>query len=168
MTKTRVSWPATTKPPKQRLDLHDTVKRRLGDAGKTLMMLPMPVNGMPAGNDAAWPDILQNFWDMAGKSDEGSVEERQEAIAQERNATTLYANQAAIGRLDEVLGWLLMIERPHHRKAVMARMLTHPVSLRPVYSWKQIAETMGTNRRTVRHWYEGGVQIILERLAGTT
>jgi hypothetical protein len=129
------------------------------------MMLPMPADGMPAGERAAWPDVVQNFWDVAGKADEGTVQERQEALAQVRNTTTLRANRAAIERLDEVLEWLLKIDRPHHRKAVFARMLNHPVSERPVHSWKQIAETLGTNRHTVRHWYAAGVQAILERMA---
>ncbi|KKL80212.1 hypothetical protein LCGC14_2007010 [marine sediment metagenome] len=146
-------------------DMHDDVKRRLEDAGRTLMMLPMPADGMPAGNRAAWPDVMQRFWDVVGVADEGSVEERQEALAQVRNATKLRASRAAITRLDEVLEWLLKIERPHHRKAVMARMLVHPVSERPVHSWGQIAKVLGTNRSTVRRWYEGGVKAILETLA---
>ncbi len=144
-------------------DYHASIILRLEDAGRTLMMLPMPKDGMPGGDSAAWPEVAQNFWDMVGKADQGSVEERQHALAQTRNRSQLHANRAAIARLDEVLGWLLAIERPHHRKAVFARMLTHPVSERPVYSWSQIAQTLGTNSSTVRHWYARGVQVILEK-----
>ncbi len=129
------------------------------------MMLPMPPDGLPAGNRAAWPDVMQNFWDIAGKADEGSVEERLAALAMQRNATRLGATSAAISRLDEVLEWLLAIKRPYRRKAVMARMLIHPVSERPVHSWTKIAETLGTNRRTARRWYADGLQDILNRLA---
>lgn len=146
-------------------DLHDNVKQRLEDAGRTLMMLPMPADGMPAGARAAWPDVQQRYWDIAGKADEGSLEERLAALALQRNATTLGASSAAITRLDEVLEWLLAIERPHHRKAVMARMLIHPVSERPVNSWKQIAETLGASKSAVRHWQARGIQEILENLA---
>lgn len=149
------------------VDLQDDVKRRLEDAGRTLMMLPMPIHGMPAGDRAAWPDVLQRFWDVAGIADEGSVEERMEALAQVRNATTLRASRAAVTRLDEVLEWLLKIKHPHHRKAVMARMLCHPISERPIHSWGQIAKTLGTNRSTVRRWHQDGIQAILERLAET-
>ena len=145
-------------------DLHDNVKRRLEDAGRTLMMLPMPVDGMPAGERAAWPEVAQEFWDIVGKADKGSIEERQHALAQVRNRTQLHANREAITRLDEVLGWLLMIELSYRRKTVSARMLTHPVSERPVHSWTRIAETMGTNRRTARRWYAEGVQDILNGL----
>ena len=146
--------------------MHDDVKRRLEDAGRTLLMLPMPADGMPAGDRAAWPDVQQGFWDMVGHAENASIEERQIALARVRHRIQLHASRAAITRLDEVLGWLLMIERPHHRKAVAARMLVHPVSGRPVYSWTDIAKTLGANRRTVRHWQAKGIQVILEKLAG--
>lgn len=146
-------------------DYHDDIERRLRDAGKTLMMMPMPKDGMPAGNRAAWPDVLQSFWDVAGVADEGTVQERQEALAQARNYIRLRASAAAINRLDEVLGWLLLIDTPCHRKAVMARMMTHPVSEQPVYKWTRIAYALGTKRWTVRRWHAAGIQEILNKLA---
>ncbi len=146
-------------------DFHHDVERRLMDAGMTLMKLPMPKDGMPADNKAAWPDVLQLFWDVAGPADEGSVEERQEALAQARNYIRLRASAAAIDRLDEVLGWLLLIDVPGHRKAVMARMMTHPVSELPVYKWTRIAASLGRDIRTVRRWRQKGIQTIIERLA---
>ena len=129
------------------------------------MMLPMPAGSMPADARAAWPDVLQRFWDVVGLADEGTVAERQEALARVRNVTRLGASSAAVTRLDEVLGWLLKIERPHHRKAVFARMLNHPVSERPVHSWKQIAETLGTSKSAARHWHARGIQEILGNMA---
>ena len=150
-------------------DYHDTIIRRLEDAGRTLMMLPMPKGGMPAGDSAAWPGVVQNYWDVIAVrgTNETAVEAkwRRETEEKRLNAAGMRAGRKAITRLDEVLEWLLMIERPHHRKAVMARMLVHPVSERPVHSWAQIAETMGTNRRTARHWYDSGVQSIIMGLA---
>ncbi len=146
-------------------DMHDDVKRRLEDAGRTLLMLPMPKDGMPAGNRAAWPDVMQRFWDVVGVADKGSVQERMEALAQAHNRIQLHASREAITRLDEVLGWLLKIEHPHHRRTLAARMLVHPISERPLHSWTDIADTMGTNRRTARRWFDEGVQDILDRLA---
>lgn len=140
------------------------IERRLMDAGKTLYMLPLPKDGMPADARAAWPDVLQLFWDLAGPAEEGSVAERQEALAQARNYIRLCASAEAVDRLDEVLGWLLMIDVPAHRKTVMARMLTHPVSERPVYSWKQIAYVLGTSKSAVRHWRARGIHEIFKRL----
>ena len=145
-------------------DYHHDVERRLTDAGKTLMMLPMPKDGLPAGNKAAWPDVLQLFWDLAGPAEEGSVQERQDALAEARNYIRLRASAAAIDRLDEVLGWLLLIDTPCHRKAVMARMMTHPVSELPVYTWSRIAVALGTNKPTARYWRKEGILTILARL----
>ena len=146
-------------------DMREDVRRRLEDAGRTLMMLPLPPRAMPSDARSAWPDVLQKFWDQAGVADEGSVEERLEVLALVHNTTNLHASRAAVNRLDEVLALLLMIDQPHHRKAVFARMLTHPVSERPVYSWKQIAKTLGATKSAVRHWRERGIQEILEKLA---
>ncbi len=149
------------------VDLHKTIVARLEDAGRTLMTLPMPARGMPAGSRSAWPDYMQNFWDVFGHADEADNEDRREAQAHLINTVRVQASQKAVDRLDEVLGWLWYIETPRHRRAVAARMLTHPVSERPVYSWKKIAKTMGADARTVRRWYLGGVEAIIIGLAST-
>ncbi len=146
-------------------ELHETVIRRLEDAGRTLQMLPMPKGGMPQGDGAAWPDVLQDSWDI---EEPGDIEAQQTALAAARNRVILRAGREAIQRLDEVLEWLMLIpkDKPHWRKAVMGRMLTHPVSERPVHSWAKIAVNMGTNESTVRYWHGCGVQLILDKLAG--
>ena len=74
------------------------------------------------------------------------------------------ASQKAVDRLDEVLGWLWFIKMPAHRKCVAARMLNHPISERPINSWKQIAKELGTNRELARYWYREGVDAIVEGL----
>ena len=91
-------------------DWRAKVVGRLEDAGRTLMMLPMPPRAMPSGARSAWPDVLQRFWDVAGVADKGTFEERQKALALVHNAVTLRASRAAVTRLDEVLGWLWFIE----------------------------------------------------------
>jgi len=143
-------------------DYHDDIERRLVDAGKTLYMLPMPKDGIPADSRAAWPDVLQLFWDLAGPAEEGSVKERQEALAEARNYIRFRASPAAIDNLDVVLGWLLAIPTPKYRKAVMARMMTHPATDEPVFKWGTIAFSLGTSVRTVRRWHNEGMQIIFE------
>ncbi len=144
-------------------DMRDIVIRRLEDAGRTLQMLP--ADGMPAGAKAAWPDVLQSFWDIAGKADEGTVEDRLTHLAMVRNATRLGASSAAIGRLDEVLGWLLGV-RKLQRIVLFARMLNHPISEKPLQSWAKIAKTLGVSKSSVQRWHAKGVQEILNRLAG--
>lgn len=147
------------------VDYHADLERLLKDAGKTLMMLPMPIGCPPGDARAVWPPVLQQYWDLMGVSDEGSVDDRQEALAQVKNAVKLHASREQVTRLDQVLGFLLLISLPHHRKTVMARMLTHPVSGLPVFSWKQIAKTMGTSKEAVRHWRRKGIDEILWKRA---
>ena len=146
-------------------DLHKTIVARLEDAGRTLMTLPMPARGMPAGPRTAWPEYMQKYWDVFGHADEDDNQDRREAQAHLINQVRVQASQKAVDRLDEVLGWLWYIEVSRHRRTVVARMLTHPVSERPVNSWKQIAKAMGADRRTVQRWYEGGIEQIIIGLA---
>ncbi|MCH7570481.1 MAG: hypothetical protein IH919_07940 [Deltaproteobacteria bacterium] len=146
-------------------DHHKTIVARLEDAGRTLMMLPMPVRGMPTEPRSSWPDYAQRYWDVFGHAEQDDTEERREAQANLINQVRVQASQAAVDRLDEVLGWLWYIGTPRHRRATVARMLTHPISERPVYSWGQIAKSMGADRRTVRRWYAAGVESIIEGLA---
>ena len=146
------------------VDLHKTIVARLEDAGRTLMTLPMPARGMPAGSRSAWPEHIQKYWDVFGHADQDETEDRREVAARQINRVRLQASKAAVDRLDEVLGWLWFIQKPHHRKAVAARMLRHPISERPVHSWKSIAKEMGTNRELCRYWYKAGVDAIVKGL----
>jgi hypothetical protein len=108
---------------------------------------------------------MQKYWDIFGHAAEADNEDRREAQAHLINTVRVQASQKAVDRLDEVLGWLWYIETPRHRRVVVARMLTHPVSEKPVHSWKQIAKTMHADARTVRRWYVGGVEDIIVGLA---
>ena len=146
------------------VDLHETINARLSQAGRTLMMLPMPSRGMPAGAHNVWPEYIQNFWDVFGHADEADNEDRREVQAHLINRVRVQASQKAVDRLDEVLGWLLFCT-PCHRRVVFARMLTHPLSERPIHSWKKIAVKMGADRRTVKRWHRDGVEDIIAGLA---
>ena len=127
----------------------------------------MPARGMPAGSSSAWPEHIQKYWDIFGHADEDDNEDRREVQAHLINRVRVQASQKAVDRLDEVLGWLWYIEAARHRKAVVGRMLTHPVSERPINSWKQIALKMGADSRTVKRWYKNGVEDIIAGLAST-
>ena len=144
--------------------MHSDVTSRLESAGLTLQMLPMQSDGLPAGDKAAWPDILQEFWDLVGKADKGTVEERLTIMGMQRNATKLGVTTSDVGQLDQVLRWLLKVDKLH-RKVVFARMMLHPTSLRPRYTWKQIADSLGASEGSIRRWHAAGLQAILEHLA---
>lgn len=151
--------------PEVRTDYHATVIAGLEDAGRTLMMLSPPARGRPAPPRSAWPEYGQTFWDVFGHADEDETEDRREILASQINFVRIHASQKAVDRLDEVLGWLWYIKVPRERRAVFARMLTHPVGDRPVHSWAKIARNMGADRRTVKNWYTSGVDAIVVGLA---
>ena len=148
-------------------DMHDDVKRRLEDAGRTLMMLPMPPRAMPSGARSAWPDVLQRFWDVAGVADKGTFEERQKALALVHNAVTLRASRAAVTRLDEVLGWLWWVKDSRHRRVIVARMQIYPLSDlsdragRHVYSWRRLMPVFQTSLWHLQQWHKEGIEDIL-------
>ncbi len=145
-------------------DLHNDVKRRLEDAGQTLLMLPMPADGMPAGDRAVWPDTMQRFWDIVGVADKGSMKDRMTALAQARNRTQLHASRVQIERLDEVLGWLWYIQVANRRRVIAARMQVHPLSDRHLYSWRNLARHFHTSARQLRRWHDEGIQDIVDGL----
>jgi hypothetical protein len=142
-------------------DIHELVIQRLEDAGRTLAMLPMPRGSAPAQPASAWPDVVQIYWDVVGHAEVGSIEDRQHLLALARLQPRFQANRQAVDRLDEVLGWLWLIQAPHCRRVVAARMLVHPVSLRNLHSWRQIARRFGTNHVTAQRWFDQGIQAIV-------
>ncbi len=153
-------------------DMHAVVELRLKDAGRTIMMLPVPPRGRPGGAQAAWVDVVQTYWDVMGSTpdEENTLQERQEALERLRNEVKLHASTKQVARLDEVLEWLWMIPaglaHPPHRKAVVARMLTNPHNGKPVYSWRRIATALSSSENTVKCWHHKGVHFIVEGLAG--
>jgi len=134
-------------------------------------MLPMPRHSRPLEPGCAWPDVMQSFHDvMAVSGDDETAEQargRRDEMAAALNRVRLVAPPGAITQLDEVLGWLMAIEMPRHRRTVFARMLIHPVSLKNIYSWSVIAKTLGSNKRTVRRWYDAGLDTIINNLPRT-
>lgn len=147
------------------VDQKKTIETVLTDAGRTLMMLPYPARSRPGQACSAWPDILQNFWDVFGHAEQADPEERREIEAQMINRVRVMATSKQITQLDVVLGWLWWT-KGRERRVIVARMLTHPMSDRPVYSWEKIGKKMGASPRTIRRWHEAGVNAIILGLAG--
>jgi len=147
------------------VDQKATINKALTDAGRTLMMLPYPARSRPGEACSAWPDILQNFWDVFGHAEQADTEERREIEAQMINRVRVMATTKQITQLDVVLGYLWFISVPRERRVIVARMLTHPMSDKPVYSWYKIAKTMGMSERTIRRWHNSGLDAIILGLA---
>src|SRR3546814_14330636 len=45
----------------------DEVRQRLRDAMQTLRRMRMPSGSFPAGYSSAWPDVVQDFWEVYGQ-----------------------------------------------------------------------------------------------------
>ncbi len=174
-------------------DVHTLVIRRLADAGRILMMLPVTKKRRPGEARAAWPDELQTYFDdlfdrnakrgqywafSHFQDEEGRQEaerlakvtrqEHWEALERLRSATRMHTSTAADRRLGEALEWLLLIRKKHWCMVVAMRMLTRTNSAglrKSVYSWQNIAVAFGSKKGTVRHWHNNGIQAIVDGLA---
>lgn len=135
----------------------DYIRWRLEDAGRTLMMLPMPKDGLPAGEGTRWPfETVARFWEMLG----GLSEEQREELAEARNRIPLRATAEQITRMDEALGWLIWIPVGPRRRIVFARMLIDPRSDRQIVSWAELSRRVGVHRHTCRKWHQDGLELI--------
>lgn len=154
------------------VDHHKTIVARLEDAGRTLMMLPMPARGMPGQASSAWPDYAQRYWDVFGhaEQDESDTEARREAAADEINDVRVQASNRAIDRLDEVLSWLWWVKDARYRRVIVARMQVYPLSDLPyragrhVYSWRRLMPIFQTSLWHLQQWHKEGIDDILRGL----
>lgn len=132
---------------------HELVNRRLADAGRILMMLPVNKKRRPGEARAAWPDEVQTYFDgifdrtaeiegqdrdiafspfldEEGRKEalehlaEDKREEHREALERLRSVTRMHTSIGNDRRLGEALEWLLLIRQSHWRKVVAMRMLT--------------------------------------------
>ena len=149
----------------QRIWTHDDVERRLREAVTTLRRLPMPLDGMPAGNRANWPQYYHNAADRAGWIVGADSPEYLRQGDADRNRIRLHATRDQIRELDECLEWLLLIKDLRSRKVVFARSHVWDGSERPMFSYNKLARQMNTNRETVRQWFRGGIKTIAMGLA---
>ena len=72
-----------------------------------------------------------------------------------------------IARMDLVLSWVLLIpaSRPEVRRAVALRSLNHPLSERPVLSWRRIGELLGCHHSQAERWFDKGIAHMTVALA---
>ena len=124
---------------------------QLEDAGMTLMALRASAPG-PHGYRSQWPDTVQCVWTAYA--------------AQDARLSWPVPSADAIDRMDVVLTWLLAIDDPVCRRVVAVRMLTHPLSGRPIMSYGRIAKAHGVSRWTVKRWFEQGVDQIVRKVGG--
>jgi hypothetical protein len=117
------------------------VQQRLEEAGATLLCIPAGRFSRPLMRQNRWAEIARLF---------GALEA--DAAPDMRRAWPT-PSAARIAAMDEALPWLLLVGEEAPRKLTAARLLTHPVSGKPLYSWRKLAATTGVHRETLARWY---------------
>src|SRR3546814_13307069 len=128
----------------------DEVRQRRRDAMQTLRRMCMPAASFPAGDGSAWPDVVQDFWEVYGQHG--------------THVTRIRPSPAAIQRMDLVLEWLYWVDDTQQRRDVMLRAIP--------LSWRKVGFLMGLTKASAvrpagqagwescdRHqwrWWEGG------------
>lgn len=144
---------------------HDEVERRLREAMTTLRRLPMPIDGMPGGDRAAWPEYNHDAADRAGWIVGAASPEYLRQAEADRNRTRLHATGDQIREMDECLMiWLPMIKDRRKRKIVFARTHVWPESERSMVSYIKLGREMGLHPVTLKRWYRTGIKIIAMEL----
>lgn len=147
----------------------DNIRRRLEDAGRTLMMLPMPVNGIPQADRSHWPEIVRTPEEFFQAQLQADYDHILEMLAG-RNAVRVRPQQKQLDELDEVLNWLWHIKDTKRRRVVTMRSLKHPINDRRLYSWPSLGRYFEVHHNTVKKWHGQGVDeifngLLLERVA---
>lgn len=124
----------------------------LEDAGRTLIALPMPKNGMPAELRAGWPDVVHDFAEAYGWLT--SAEDNRPARPSVK----------AIRRMDMAYDWLWLVSDVRKRRIVFARSLVHPISDKHRFSYYRLARMSGMHPETIRQWHKAGVEEIARSL----
>lgn len=131
------------------------VQQRLEEAGATLLCIPAGRFSRPLMRQNSWAEVARLF---------GALE-AQPGVEAKRAWPTPSA--ARIAAMDEALPWLLLVKQEAPRKLAAARILTNPVSGKPLYSWRKLSATMGVHRETLARWYEEACEEIAEHLTRT-
>ena len=142
----------------------EDVKQELEQAGRTLMMLPMPRNGRPAEFGTNWPDIIRSRAEWFGNQVFMDAEDRK-ASAAERNYVRILASSRDIQHLDRMLDWLWLIEDPIWRRITFARSLKYPATDRHVASLRKLARIFDCGREHIRVLHYKGLCRISQQLA---
>lgn len=128
----------------------EALAARFAEAGATLLALPA-AGPSPRLRLSRWPippEALQVY--------AGAVRCRPPVPSPER-----------ISRMEETFAWLALIpaERRLLRRLVALRALVHPVSERPLYSWRRLGTLFGADHKAVQRWHAEALALIGAALA---
>lgn len=142
------------------------IKKRLEQAGRTLMLLPMPRRGLPAEHGSNWPEVVRtarDYWVAALTGEDEDPEEakwRMKELEEQANRTRVQVSRRDIEQMDESLEWLWFVEDEKKRRVVLSRSLIHPISDRHVASYAKLGRRFHRNERTIRTWFDDGINEI--------
>ena len=147
---------ATAQPTAPAVWTADAVAQRIAEAADTLMALPMPKSGFPAGYITAWPGVVHSLEEVFAARTDGAMRQEIERALNSRNRPARAApSRQRIGEMDEALGWLLWLNITE-RKVVFARACR--------LSWPRVAETVGACRASVALWHGRALGRIVKAL----
>ena len=128
------------------------VKRRLEDAGKTLMALPAHGTS-PAGLRSMWPEIVRSVWDAYDASRDGPMRPPR-------------PRAAAIDAMDEALQWIVLLgdQAVETKRIVWLRLLVWPLSGKHVWPWRKLQDKIGLHRETLELRHSRGIDRIVTHL----
>jgi hypothetical protein len=145
----RRSIPATVNDPHHPIDAA-FVTYRLEEAGETLLALPG--TGYSTRLRTSSLEIVRTALENYGWS--------------EAKVRPAVPSSAKIDRMDEALGWILLIPRENYvlRRIVGARCLISPVTERHLFPWRRLAAALGADHKAVQRWHAQGIALIVAAL----
>lgn len=129
----------------------EVVTLRLEDAGAALLALPSR-GCLPAGYRSNWPDVVVNAAEAYGY---GQATVRPPAPTARR-----------VTQMDEAFGWIALLpkDRIAHRRILLLRALTSPITGRHRHTWRGVGEMFGWDYRAVQRWHAQGIGWIVQAL----
>lgn len=131
----------------------DEVGRRLEEAGRTLMSLPLPRGSFPKDSRSSWPDAVRGYED-AFVALVGASREVKQDFSDGYNQVRTAPSARSVGQMDEVLDWLWRFGDARKRRLCLARALIHPLSGRHVVSYRKLGRIFGLHHETARAWHD--------------
>ena len=141
----------------------DDIKQRLEEAGKTLFLMRMPINGKPADYQSYWPDILRGGADLFAAQVSMDSDQRKE-FAADHNRTRLHPTARQISQWEEAWQWLFLIDDRVIRQVTAARSLKYPATDRHVASLRSLAKKFHCNHEHIRALHYKGLCKISQEL----
>ncbi len=129
------------------------VTRRLEEAGTALLC--MPSTGWTTKLRTSNLEVVRAAMDSYGWGEEKKVRPPVPSAAE-------------ITRMDEAMGWLLLIPADRYvlRRIVGARSLVNPLTERYLFPWRRLAAALGADHKAVQRWHGEGIGLIVAGLNG--